>query len=166
MSLNVRKGGTVIYVYYTDNERSGEVIIDLKEDKAIISSCRNLRVIFESIPTGFEEQLLKRKKKAEVIANERRTSLKKEILKLLTSYRAFDPNSALSLDDIIEIAQYQKDLYPKINEVIETFSRPSLAKKMLALIVGSLRKSGQLMKTEVTIGNEVVLKYYLSKRAK
>ena len=168
MSLSIRQENTYIRIRYNDNERSGEITIDLKENKIILHEIRNLRIIFESShqPNVYKPKVMEKEYKMtrKGILSDMRQELKREILHLLSVRQAFSPESSLSLDEILEIAQYEKEAYPTINKLINESKSITLAKRLLALIIGSLRREGKVMRIEVETRHGKIMKYFTRMR--
>ena len=162
MSLNIQRDRNIIRIRYQDNERAGEIEIDLNENRIILHQIHNLRIIFES-PEHDIQRTSKEETKGETKLNisELKHYLKKEILEILSKKGAFNPEKSLSLDEILEIAQYEKDAYPFINKLIHHAKGISKAKRLLALVLATLRRRGKIAKTEVKSGNKIIAKYFL-----
>lgn len=168
VSLNIRQENTCIRIRYNDSERSGEVTIDLKENKIILHEIRNLRIILESFPqpVAYKPKVTEKERKVtrKIFLGDMRQELKKEILHLLNARQAFSPESSLSLDDILEIAQYEKEVYPMINKLINESKNIALAKRLLALVMGSLRREGKIMRVELETEHGKIMKYFTRTR--
>ena len=168
MSLSIRQENTCIRIRYNDSERSGEITIDLKENKIILHEIRNLRIILESFPqlVAYKPKVTEKERKVthKVILGDMRQELKKEILRLLIVRKAFSSESSLSLDDILEIAQYEKEAYPTINRLINESKNIALAKRLLALVIGSLRREGKIKKVELETEHGKIMKYFTHMR--
>ena len=90
--------------------------------------------------------------------------MKKEILEILSRKGALRPENSLSLDDILDIAQYEKESYPFINKLIHEAEGLPKAKRLLALVLAGLRREGKIAKIEVRSMNKIVTRYYLLHR--
>jgi len=164
VSLNIQREKETIRIRYQDDNRSGEVVIDLNENNVIIYQANNLRIIFEVSKSALLEIEEKIKEHAKVDIGKLRHALKTEIIQLLTTKNALNPSKSLSLDDILEITQYEKEAYPTINKLIQESGGISSAKRLLALVIASLRREGKIAKTEIENMHGKLAKYYLLRR--
>ena len=165
MSLSIQKEKGLIRVRYQDDERAGEVVIDLNENRIVLHEIRNLRIIFEAPKQALQGiSKIETKEKTKLSISQLKHALKKEILEILSRKGAFRPESSLSLDDIFDIAQYEKESYPFINKLIHEAEGLPKAKRLLALVLAGLRREGKIAKIEVRSMNKIVTRYYLLHR--
>ena len=79
VSLNIQREKETIRIRYQDDNRSGEVVIDLNENNVIIYQANNLRIIFEVSKSALLEIEEKIKEHAKVDIGKLRHALKTEI---------------------------------------------------------------------------------------
>jgi len=163
VSLRIRKYDMNVCIRYSDAERSIHVIIDLRGGRIIVDEVSNVNVIIETQETPAETQLRREKAYPPSKLIEERRLLKSEILKVLESRDALNENNALSINEIVDIAQFEKDLYPTLSKIIEE-QGTSYAKRILALIIAALRREGRIRKTEVKVNGKNISKYYIARR--
>ena len=150
-----------VYVSYSDAEHSVRVFIDFKDNKIVINENSNVNVIVEGYEATTELEQHEGEKPSKPVRE--RALLKNEVLRILESRNAFDESSALSIDEIVDIAQYEKDHYPILNKIIEN-QGVSYTKKILALVIAVLRRRGKVKKYEVKVDDKTTAKYYIVRR--
>jgi len=164
MSLHIVRNAKNIKIKYDDGNHQGEIIISLRDESIVILNQRNLRIIAEVIHEGKHLRIGKKGVSMEADVVKIKEGVKTEIVRLLKDHNALSRDRALTLDEIIEIAQYEKESYPHINVFINLFDSVSKAKKILALMVASLRKSGYIESIAVNMGRKRITKFYLLKQ--
>jgi len=165
VSLRIRRYGMNMYIQYSDTERSVRVTIDLRGGRIIVDETSNVNVIIETQETPVETELRLHKEKlypSSKLTGEGKL-LKSEVLKVLESRDAFNESNALSINEIVDIVQFEKDLYPTLSGIIEE-QGTSHAKRILALIIAALRREGKIRKIEVKVNDKIISKYYIARR--
>ncbi len=145
------------------------MIIDLKQDRIIICSSKNIRVVYENLKSETSQQVRRKREKQpptpseagkpKILNREFKEELKKEVYDILNRYPM-----GLTLDDILEVAQYEKNSYSALNKLIRLAGSAYSAKRYLALVVGALRKEGRIIKKEERVNDESKAKYYVSSK--
>ncbi len=166
MSLIVSRGDKELHIKYVDEERSTDVVIDLERKNVVIYSSKNMRVIVEDLTSETQKQARRRLKeeratltkasKTKILNKEFKEELKEEVYEILSKHQ-----TGLTLDDILEIAQYEKSRYHALNKLIHLAGSAYSAKRYLALVVGALRKEGRIVKREELTITGSVVKYYI-----
>ena len=133
--------------------------IDVNLKLPIISSLAKAKI--EEEKKGEEERVLRRY----VVLKPSKT-ISDELMFLLKSKGAFSVDNALSLDEIIEIIEKERERYPLLAEIIDKHGIGGARKRITLALAGALRRKGLVKYCKIRKAGYEEYMYYTSQSVK
>jgi len=155
MSLSLSIQDDKLIIQYSDERRRAKITVVLSE-KRVLTDVQgvDINVTWPTQPMEFKPI------SAEGVES-LRVKVKEEIVELLRAHNAVDEKSALTIDDVVDIAQYDKKSFQAINQLIRMRGSASRAKRDIALILAVLQREGKVAKVAESRDGEKIHKYFL-----